>query len=818
MDNLLPEALARPAHCHPPAALTHLQQLEAESIDIDRTRVTMCWRQLQPLLARKGGSLLRQIQPLLSNPQKPLLESLRRAPPLCFFRRFINELAPDGIVATVLTGLVALILVVVESLSYAALIFSGPLSPFIGVGIAITLNTAVVVGLITAVFGSYPGTIAFSQNKIAALMAFMAAALMSSMANSLPGEKAALTVAAAIFVSTVITGAALAGLGAFRLGALARFIPYPVICGFLASVGWLLCLGAFKTLAGFAVTADSFPVFFQLRVMAHWAPGAAFAVFALIVMHRIRHYAVMPLLMLATVCCFYLALLLSGMSVGDAQHTEWLVHIGSTNNLFKVLTFEAISEADLGLVALQAGSIATIILVTAVGLLLNSSALELAAGCDIDLDRELKIGGIANVLAGLSGGMVGFTSVNISKFVLSTGVRGRLVGLMCALGCAAILVGGAQVIGFVPRLLIGGLLLYIGLEFLYEWLYRPAREFYLGDFAIVVIILTMVSLVGLIQGLIVGIVSAIIIFTVKYSGLNVVKLDTTIAEFRSTVHRTEKESQLLAQEGHRARILQLRDFVFFGSANTLLTRIRSRINDQEVGRRYLVIDFRFVTGIDLSAIMSFVRLGQLARNANVTIVLTQVSQAILRQMAQGGLFAHGDAVWKVLPSLDLGVECCEDQLLDKDTKLVKAAVALPRFLQENGFSAQDAEDLNGYVVRSRYPIGDKLIWQGERSDALYFLESGVVAVQVNLDNGSPFRVAKFGAGSFVGEIGFYLQTPRTADVIIEEDATICCLSRSNAASLKRNAPQLASSFNEVLIYLLANRLVLTDRILSSVLM
>jgi hypothetical protein len=56
MDNLVPEALARPAHCHPPAALTHLQQLEAESIDINRTRLTMCWRQLRPLLAKGDHS------------------------------------------------------------------------------------------------------------------------------------------------------------------------------------------------------------------------------------------------------------------------------------------------------------------------------------------------------------------------------------------------------------------------------------------------------------------------------------------------------------------------------------------------------------------------------------------------------------------------------------------------------------------------------------------------------------------------------------------------------------------------------------------
>jgi sulfate permease, SulP family len=569
-------------------------------------------------------------------------------------------------------------------------------------------------------------------------------------------------------------------------------------------------------LAGFAVTAANLSALFELRVTAHWLPGVAFALVALSVMHRIKHYAVMPSLMLATVCCFYLALLLSGMSVGEAQHSGWLVNIGSTANFLKVLTFKAASDADLGLIALQAGSIATVIVVTAVALLLNSSALEFAAGREIDLNRELKVSGIANVLVGLSGGMVGFASVNISKFVLSIGVRGRLVGLMCALGCAAILVDGAKVIGFVPELLIGGLLLYIGLEFLYEWLYRPAREFSLGDLAIIVIILTMVSLVGLIQGLIVGILSSIVIFTVRYSGLNVVKLDTTIAEFRSNVQRTEQEFALLEQEGYRARILQLRDFVFFGSANTLLTRIRSGMSDHEVGGRYLVMDFRLVTGIDLSAIISFVRLGQLARNANTTIVLTQVPRAIFDQMEKGGLFEKNEDVWKLLPSLDLGVEWCEDQLLGRAGKFPEA-LSLPRFLRGNGFSAQDAAALNAYVVRSRYTIGDKLIRQGELSDALYFIESGAVAVQVNLDNGSWFRVAKLGAGSFVGEIAFYLKTPRTADIIIEEDAVICCLSRSSADSMKRKALQLASRFHELLIDLLANRLVLTDRLLKTLL-
>jgi SulP family sulfate permease len=100
-----------------------------------------------------------------------------------------------------------------------------------------------------------------------------------------PGEKAALTVAAAICISTGLTEAVLAGPGAFGLGTLVRFIPYPVIYGFLASVGWLLCLGALKTLAGFAVTTATLSALFELSVMAHWLPGVAFALVALGVMH-----------------------------------------------------------------------------------------------------------------------------------------------------------------------------------------------------------------------------------------------------------------------------------------------------------------------------------------------------------------------------------------------------------------------------------------------------------------------------------------------------------------------------------------------------
>ena len=53
-------------------------------------------------------------------------------------------------------------------------------------------------------------------------------------------ERAFLTVVAATLVVTVLCGVAFLALGAFRSGNLLRFVPVPVVGGFIAGVGWLL--------------------------------------------------------------------------------------------------------------------------------------------------------------------------------------------------------------------------------------------------------------------------------------------------------------------------------------------------------------------------------------------------------------------------------------------------------------------------------------------------------------------------------------------------------------------------------------------------
>ncbi len=733
--------------------------------------------------------------------------------------KFKAELVPDGMLPSLSAGCAALTLVVIESVAYAALIFSGSLAPYIGTGIAITLTSAVVCGLIAAVFSSYPGVVAFSQNKIAAIFALIATATFEVITPSIPAETAIFSVAAAIFAATIITGAVLATLGTFKLGSLIRFIPYPVICGFLASVGWLLLLGSLKTMTGAAVTFATAPDLFKPDRIVHWLPGLAFALTAFVLLPRIKHYAVMPLLIVATVLIFYTALFASGASLDEARHARWLVDTATTDGQFHVITFAAFAQAHWKPIIAQIGSLATVVLVTAVALLLNSSALELAAEQEMDLDHELKVMGAANIASGLAGGMVGFTSINISKFVLRMGVKGRLVGLFCALGCAAVLAFGTDAINYVPEPLVGGLLLYIGIEFLTEWVYKPARELPRTDFIIVVIILAVVGIFGFIEGIMVGIVLAIIVFAIKYSSLSVIKQAFSVADEHSNVDRPPDQKKILEQQGDMIRVFRLNGFIFFGSANTLLNRVRQRLNDlNQIPVRYLVFDFRAVTGIDSSAVISLIKLGQLARKFGVTVVLTHVSEIATQQMEKGGLLELSQEIWKIFPSLDHGLEWCEDQLLrTENADLSVKKRTIQEYLEELFPGVIEYPLLAKYLTRFETPAGHILIKQGQPSDALYLVESGLVTVIFNLESGGAFRIRKMGPGTIIGELGLYLNFPRTADVITEEPSIIYGLSRENMNLMNINEPKIAAAFHDFMVRLLADRLVHTDRILKTLL-
>jgi SulP family sulfate permease len=385
-------------------------------------------------------------------------------------------------------GLVVAVFTVIASASYAALIFHGPLESYVARGLWMGLITAVVVGILVAVTSSYPGAIAIPQDRVAPILAILAGNVAAGMATSSP-EQVCLVVVAAMILVTLITGFFLYSLGWLKLGNLIRYIPYPVIGGFLAGSGWLLVLGGLRVMLGHPVELNNLHLFFEPGALSQWMPGLLFGVLLFVAFRRAKHQLVMPAMLLLAILAFFAFVHVTGKSIAEVRQAGWLPALPPEGAGRPLTFFAVLNVASWSLIFHQINLLATILLTSVVSILLTASALELVAQQEIDLNTELRSAGMATFVAGLGGGMVGFHSLSMSRLALSMGTQSRWVGITSSLFCGLGLLFGAPLVACVPQFVRGGLLLFLGLIFLWEWVCEARRKLTKLDYGVVLMIL-----------------------------------------------------------------------------------------------------------------------------------------------------------------------------------------------------------------------------------------------------------------------------------------------------------------------------------------
>jgi SulP family sulfate permease len=729
-----------------------------------------------------------------------------------------DEFQSEHLLPSLTSGVLIGITEVMFALSLGNLIFSGELAAYLPYGIGLALVTAAAIMIGTSLTSLVPGVIGTTQDSSAVILAVIAAGLASSL-SAAGGQVELATVLVAIAVSALLTGIFFLALGTFKLGRLVRFTPYPVVGGFLAGTGWLLVQGSFDVMAGSPLTLANIPALFQSEQLILWLPGLLFALALFFGLRRIHHVLAMPSILLGAIALFYLALLFTGTSIESATESGLLLGRVAGEIAWQPLDLKNLQAADWAAILGQAGNIAILLMLSLVGLLLNASSLELAIRRDVDLNRELRAAGFANLLSGLGGGMVGYHALSSSTLSYRIGARGRLPGLLAGILCLAMLFTGSAVLAFFPIPLLGGLLLFLGLDFLVDWVIRGWLRLSKPEYAVVILILVVIAAAGFLVGVAVGLVAMIILFILSYSRINVVHHAGTGAEIRSSVERCAYHRQVLAKElGPLIHILELQGFIFFGTANALLEQIRARAADTDQPPvRYIVLDFRRVTGLDSSAVLSFVKGQQLAEGQGIILVLTHLSGRMRDQIELGGLF-EDEAGVRVFPDLDHGLEWCEEELLEVEgITAMYLPVTLRAQLADSGFEKANTARLMEFLERVEVEAGETLIRQGQEADQLYFIERGTVVVCLETPGGERVRLQTLGLGTAVGELGLYLGATTTASVIAESPTVAYRLTRVALSRMKEEEPELAATFHEFVAHMLSERLTATTRTLEAVL-
>src|SRR5712672_2810751 len=150
----------------------------------------------------------------------------------------------------VLGGSAASVLTITFGLSYALLIFAGPLAPYLSYGVAATFISSAILAGVIALGSSLPFAVAGPESSTAAMTGILASSLVERMAVTDPSAALLAPVLITLGLSAVITGIVLCGFGVTRMGRAIRYVPYPVVGGFLGATGCLLVLGAVRVITG----------------------------------------------------------------------------------------------------------------------------------------------------------------------------------------------------------------------------------------------------------------------------------------------------------------------------------------------------------------------------------------------------------------------------------------------------------------------------------------------------------------------------------------------------------------------------------------
>ena len=707
-----------------------------------------------------------------------------------------------GLAKDFFAGSICGMLSILFGVSYAALIFAGPLTPWLSYGIAATFLTTVVGATVVALRSSVPFTIAGPDSSTSAVTAALSAALVHKLVSE--GAGAELLAPALIIIAG---GSALAGLflcllGLARAGRAIRFVPYPVIGGFLGATGVLIVTGSVQVMTDHKFGLPNLAILTQPLSLGKMVVGAGIALAIFMARSRWKNPFVLPFVLISATALFYLALYLMRVPVSLAQEAGWTFKRQSAVGFASPWTYQAVTSFPYHVLPSLFGDLLAVMFVTTISALLNTTGIELATHREANLNRELTALGAANLISAILGGYVSCISLSRTTLGFSARATGRLAGITVAVIGALMLVVDPSFLAYVPKSVLGGLLLWMGIDLLYRWIVLSARRLSLVEYLSLLAIVGIIYFWGFVFGVVFGIVIGCATFALSASRVNAIKYSFDGSRYRSSLDRGGSELALLTAHGRELQGMALQSYLFFGSANGLYQHVKALIA-RNGDCRFLVFDFRLVTGIDSSATHSFSQIKQVAGENGVSLALVNLSPS-LHNAFRIARFLTDDVL--VSDDLDSALEACENQIIDTH----RSAEARHETFIEWLSGALDHPDYTATLAdnctRIAVPAGEIIAAQNGPSDTMHFILEGRVGVVVDIAEGKRVRVRSLGEHTTIGEMGLLTRRPRSANIVAETNSVLYELSDDAYRRLQADQPALTQALLTYVIKVLGERL------------
>ena len=612
----------------------------------------------------------------------------------------------------VLGGAAASVLTVTFGLSYALLIFAGPLSPYLSYGVATTFLTSAILAAVLSLRSSFPFAIAGPDTSTAAMTGIMASTLIEHMAAHDPSAPILGPVLITFAIASLATGLVMCGFGMTRMGRAIRYVPYPVVGGFLGATGCLILLGSVRVVTGMKLQFATLDQFENMQTFYELGAAAAMALVLYRTWHRSRTPFGLPLILIGGTLAAHVAFHLAGISTTQAQTMGWTFQPPPALNFMLPWSAHEIDHYPWYALPDVAGNIIAVIFVTASSTLFNTTGIEVAVHREADLERELNATGIANILSGVFGGYTGCISVSRTVLNFNAGGSRRLSGLTAAGIAALMLLVAPVLLGYMPKFVLGGLLLYLAADTLHRWIVQSRLRLSITEYLSLLVIIVIILQWGFVAGILIGVVIGCTTFALSASRIDSIKFSFDGSEYRSSLDRSREDLAVLSAHGGKIQGLNLQSYLFFGSANKLYQHVKALLADNPECR-FLVFDFKLVTGIDSSAAYSFAQIKRAAADRGIRLVLVHLPAAAEKAL-RSSEFISKDV--SIVPELDHALEWCENEIIHQHQDRAQEEADLRGWFSRILGSDEDAAELIGRCERLEVETGETIVRAGEAAE------------------------------------------------------------------------------------------------------
>ncbi|MBF0461813.1 MAG: SulP family inorganic anion transporter [Magnetococcales bacterium] len=520
-------------------------------------------------------------------------------------------------------GVSAMMATFPQSVVLGVLIFSALGPEYVPWGALAGIVGIIAIGVVAPIMGGTDRLISAPYAPAAALLSVFALGLVQQ--NLSP-----LSVMLLVALLSILASAFQVMIGVSKLSHLIRYIPNTVLSGILTGVGLIIIGSQMPKFFGMAAGTSFWQTLTcpELWDQRAWVVGM---VTALVMVSGSRWTKAIPgpITALAAGMATYGLFAMTEPAMLELAGNKLVIgSLGSTVGVF----FDSIVGRwrDVGniqmnqLVELLGGAL-TLAALASVDTLKTCAAMDQLTSSQHDPNQELVAQGMANMTSSVMGGVYGAGTMGGTLANLSNGGQTRLSGVVGGISALIAALALMPLIAWIPVSSLAGILIVIGLRMIDKKVlfFLQSRDT-LFDFVVAASVVVVALTIGPVIAAGTGMIFAVLLYWRGRAGDTITYNKHSIHGGSSLCCRPGEDVGTLEPFGNHAVAYELQGSLSFGTPRQFYSDL------EEASRHvdYLILDFRLVDSIDVTAAHKLYTLQHAMREWNTTLLFSNVRDSI----------------------------------------------------------------------------------------------------------------------------------------------------------------------------------------------